>query len=151
MSGIDLENMIKLNRPDEGSAATARDRRALTGHSSTYRRTRTPPGTSKVPTYSILFQLSETYVADHLQDGTPDRKAIAKDIEASVQAAIPQDTSKAYVLTPIIADGLKPSARVYLAATEPETVRGALEALKQYAAEGVLDGKEPEQYLIGRR
>ena len=149
MSGIDLENMIKLNRPDEGSAA--RDRRALTGHSSTYRRTRNPPRASRVPTYSIVFQLSETYVGEHLQDGTLDRKAIEGDIEASVQAAISQDTSKAYAIKPIIADGLKPSARVYLAATEPETVRGALEALKQYAAEGVLDGKEPEQYLIGRR
>jgi hypothetical protein len=149
MSGIDLENMIKLNRPDEGSAA--RDRRALTGHSSTYRRTRNPPRASRVPTYSIVFQLSETYVSEHLQDGAPDRKAIEGDIETCVTEAIPDDTSRAYLIKPLITPGSTPSARVYLAANEPLIVGDVLEALKQYAAEGVLDGKKPDQYLIGRR
>lgn len=145
-----LENMIKLDRPDEGSAA--RDRRALTGTSPTYRRTRNPPGTTDVPRYSIVFQLSETYVADHLKgDGAPDQREIGRDIESGVQDVIPQDSSRAHLIRPVITPGSTPSARVYLAATEPETVQDALEALKQYAVDGALDGKEPEQYLIGRR
>ena len=148
MSRNDLEGMIKLGRADEGSAA--RDRRAFTGTSPTFRRTRTPPGTTNVPRYSIVFPLSEDYVADNLQDGTPNRKAIEGDIERCVNGAIPDDTSRAYLIRPLITPSSTPSARVYLAATEPSIVGDVLEALKQYAAEGVLDGKEPDHYLIGR-